>query len=107
MCGITGIVKLGGLLYEPIHEMTEALTHRGPDGQGTLRDEYAAFGHRRLSIIDLSETGRQPLTNEDGTIMLTFNGEIYDYNLLRKRLEKLGHKFKSQTDSEVLVHLFE
>ncbi len=87
--------------------MTRTLVHRGPDGEGY---EYPAphvgFGHRRLSIIDL-EGGRQPLSNEDGTVWITFNGEIFNYRELREELEAKGHTFKTASDTEVIVHLFE
>jgi asparagine synthase (glutamine-hydrolysing) len=110
MCGIAGIVwqdpaRPGDAAAA--RAMVAALTHRGPDGEGVEVLGPAALGHRRLSIIDVSEAGRQPLSNEDGTVWLTFNGEIYNYRELRAGLEARGHTFRSQTDSEVLVHLYE
>jgi asparagine synthase (glutamine-hydrolysing) len=91
--------------------MTDVMTHRGPDESGLyIRHNdgmTVGLGHRRLSIIDLTEAGRQPLSNEDGSIWLVFNGEIYNYPALRKELEGRGHRFRSATDSEVIIHLYE
>ena len=86
--------------------MTDRLVHRGPDDAGSYRDDHAALGFRRLSIIDLAG-GHQPLSNEDGTVWTVFNGEIYNYPALRRRLEAKGHTLRSQGDTEVLVHLYE
>lgn len=87
--------------------MTQQLRHRGPDQQGTFCDEAVSLGHRRLSIIDLSGHGRQPMTNEDGSVQLAFNGEIYNFQELRDELLQKGHTFRSQTDSETIVHAYE
>jgi asparagine synthase (glutamine-hydrolysing) len=89
--------------------MLDALTHRGPDGQGVkaLREGRVLLGHRRLSIIDLSPAGAQPMSNEDGTVWITFNGEIYNYRALRVELSNLGHQFRSDSDTEVIVHAWE
>lgn len=87
--------------------MLGALQHRGPDGSGAWYDDHCALGHQRLSILDLSDAGRQPMPNEDGTIWLTFNGEIYNVAELRRGLIERGHVFRSQTDSEVVVHGYE
>jgi len=87
--------------------MTRALAHRGPDGEGVEVLGPAALGHRRLSIIDLSPAGKQPLSNEDGTVWVTFNGEIYNFREIRAFLEQKGHTFRSRTDTECLVHLYE
>ncbi len=89
--------------------MNDALKHRGPDDEGIYINpkRSVGLGHRRLSIIDLSPAGRQPMSNEDGSVWVIFNGEIYNFQELRGDLEKKGHKFKSRTDSEVLVHLWE
>lgn len=89
--------------------MRDSLNHRGPDSAGSeyFQEDRVALGHLRLSIIDLSEDGRQPMTNEDGTVWLVFNGEIYNFKTLRNELEGLGHTFRSQTDSEVLIHGYE
>ena len=86
--------------------MTDALTHRGPDGVGYYQDESVALGHRRLSIIDI-EGGRQPISNEDGTLQLVCNGEIYNSPALRTMLRQKGHVFQTTTDVEVILHLYE
>src|SRR5262249_26850732 len=83
------------------------MVHRGPDGFGFWRRGPAALGHRRLAIIDLSEAGRQPMTNEDGQIAIVVNGEIYNHRALRADLEAKGHRFRSASDSEVVAHLYE
>lgn len=86
--------------------MTSALKHRGPDGSGSYVSERVGLGHRRLSIIDL-EGGAQPITNEDGTLNVVFNGEIYNFIELRVELEEKGHIFKTRSDTEVIVHGYE
>jgi asparagine synthase (glutamine-hydrolysing) len=120
MCGITG-----GVWTDPeraidagcLARMTECLRHRGPDAEGAYRSDYrlrppyeampgVALGHRRLSIIDLA-TGQQPMANEDGTVWIVFNGEIYNYQDLRRRLEGAGHKFRTDSDTETIIHLYE
>ncbi len=109
MCGIAGgVVADNRVELEPhVALMTEALRHRGPDDWGMWTDELCGLGHRRLAIIDVSPEGRQPLSNEDGTIWLTFSGEIYNFQSLRHDLEGLGHRFRTRTDSEVIVHAYE
>ena len=109
MCGIAGIVALdGGAVPDgAVERMTAAIEHRGPDDFGHWSGGPCALGHRRLTIIDLSQAGRQPMTNEDESVWLTFNGEIYNYLDLREPLLSGGHRFRSQTDSEVLVHRYE
>ena len=110
MCGIIGhIHRHQPIDLDTFNEMRDTLRHRGPDGAGTelLSEERVALGHRRLSIIDLSEHGKQPMHNEDGTVWLTFNGEIYNYAPLRETLRQAGHRFTSHTDSEVLIHGYE
>jgi asparagine synthase (glutamine-hydrolysing) len=87
--------------------MADAQRHRGPDAWGVWSDPLCALGHRRLSIIDLSEAGRQPLSNEDGTVWITFNGEVYNFQELREELESLGHQFRTRTDTEAIVHAYE
>ncbi|HEX6996417.1 MAG TPA: XrtA/PEP-CTERM system amidotransferase [Gammaproteobacteria bacterium] len=109
MCGITGIVDLRG--QRPIDErtlrrMNAALSHRGPDGDGFHVEPGVGFGHRRLSIIDLAG-GAQPLYNEDGSVVVTYNGEIYNYRELVKELTALGHHFRTHCDTEVIVHAWE
>jgi asparagine synthase (glutamine-hydrolysing) len=108
MCGICGIVKSGAAVTESeVRAMREVLAHRGPDRAGQLVQGRVGLGHRRLSIIDLSEAGSQPMLNETGTICLVFNGEIYNFQDLQSFLEKKGHLFRSQSDSEVIVHAYE
>jgi asparagine synthase (glutamine-hydrolysing) len=109
MCGIVGKVNRdAGRPVEPalVARMKECIARRGPDGDGTWLRPPAGFGFRRLAIIDL-ETGDQPMLNEDGTVAVVFNGEIYNFRELRARLEALGHVFRSRSDAEVLVHGFE
>lgn len=103
ICGFTGTINDSG---GALKRMTELITHRGPDSDGFYQDENISMGFRRLSIIDLQD-GDQPVYNEDRSLVLTFNGEIYNYRELRKELEELGHSFYTKTDSEVLVHGFE
>lgn len=107
MCGICGFT--GEVLDrdEVIKGMTDVITHRGPDSSGVFAGDGVTMGFRRLSIIDVGNTGDQPIYNEDRTLVLTFNGEIYNYQDLRKELLEKGHKFYTNTDSEVLVHGFE
>ncbi len=113
MCGICGVIDYNhnsGTDKSVLENMCRAMLHRGPDDGGVYADGSSpsvGLGHRRLSIIDLSIAGHQPMLNEDETIMLVFNGEIYNYRELKPALEKNGHKFKSNTDSEILVHLYE
>jgi asparagine synthase (glutamine-hydrolysing) len=108
MCGIAGIVALRGdpPSQEDIVRMCDAMTHRGPDDAGYLVDGPVALGMRRLSIIDL-EGGHQPIFNEDGSVAVIYNGEIYNYRELRAWLEKEGHRFSTASDTEVIVHLWE
>ena len=120
MCGIAGAIWTDpdkAIDDALLGRMTDCLTHRGPDDRGTLRSDYQlrppyeaqpgiALGHRRLSIIDVAG-GRQPISNEDATVWVIFNGEIYNFPALRQRLEGSGHKFKTGTDTETLVHLWE
>jgi asparagine synthase (glutamine-hydrolysing) len=110
MCGIAGIVSLRDDLPPPelaqLAAMCGALRHRGPDEFGVYRDSRAGFAHARLSIIDL-RTGQQPLANEDLTLWVVFNGEIYNYVELRAELLALGHRFRTQSDTEVIVHAYE
>jgi asparagine synthase (glutamine-hydrolysing) len=110
MCGITGIYNFRSkktVFAEDIRIMNEAIKHRGPAGEGVWVNKNIGLGHRRLKIIDLSDAARQPLCNEDGNLQLVFNGEIYNFLELRERLEKYGHKFKSGSDAEVILHLYE
>ena len=112
MCGIYGYVTQKGTVNpEVLRRMGGALAHRGPDDAGERIENSSGacvgLGHKRLSIVDLSPAGRQPLANEDETVWLTINGEIYNYRELREELESKGHRFRSHSDSEVVVHLYE
>lgn len=107
MCGITGIVSKSKNKKKLIHEMNEQIIHRGPDAEGVYVDEIVALGQRRLSIIDLTDNGNQPIYNEDKSILVMYNGEVYNYQEIRKELEEKGHKFSTNTDTEVLVHGYE
>jgi asparagine synthase (glutamine-hydrolysing) len=84
--------------------MIDAQSHRGPDDWGGWSDDRCALGHRRLSIIDLSEAGRQPMSNARGDVQITFNGEIYNFQQLRRELEGLGHRFRTSTDTEAIIY---
>jgi len=104
MCGISGFNWIDDRL---IKEMNRVNKNRGPDDEGVYTDEDISLGHVRLSIIDLSEKGHQPMTNEDGSIWITYNGEIYNFKKLKMDLEEKGHLFKSNTDTEVIIHAYE
>ncbi len=104
MCGIVGFSWKD---QELVERMNKLVAHRGPDQHGTYVDAHVSLGHQRLSIIDLSEQGRQPLCNEDGTVWVTYNGEIYNFPELREQLEGKGHRFRSHCDTEVIVHAYE
>ena len=108
MCGIAGIVRWDGapVAEHDIRAMCSAIVHRGPDDEGVYLGDGVALGQRRLSIIDL-EGGHQPLSNEDGTVWIVFNGEIYNYRDLRRDLERRGHVFRTDSDTETIVHLYE
>ena len=110
MCGVCGFINGRGQLGrdaagEIASSMADTLAARGPDSYGiwVSEDAVAAFGHRRLSIIDLSPGGHQPMISADGSMVITFNGEIYNYRELRGELEKSGHRFRSNSDTEVLL----
>ena len=109
MCGIVGIIHKDRArqVEEPVLKaMRDLLVHRGPDDAGLFIDEHAGIGHRRLSIIDLSG-GQQPMTNEDGTLWIVFNGEIYNFRSIRDFLLTKGHQFRTRSDTEVILHLYE
>lgn len=109
MCGICGIVDLKGnrrVTVEDLQAMTSAIRHRGPDDQGDLISGPVGLGFRRLSIVDLA-TGHQPMTNEDGTVWIVFNGEIYNHPQLRPALEERGHRYATNSDTETILHLYE
>lgn len=110
MCGICGKIRLYG--HEPIDgqlikKMADTLKHRGPDAEGIYTNGPIGLGHRRLSVIDLSDAARQPMSNEDKSIWIVCNGEIYNFQSLRSSLEKKGHIFSSHSDIEVIIHLYE
>lgn len=110
MCGIAG--QLSFNLARPVDvrvvaRMTAALRHRGPDDHGVWAQGEIGLGNRRLAVIDLSPLGHQPMTNEDGSLQIVFNGEIYGFRQLRERLERNGHRFRSDTDTETILHLYE
>lgn len=113
MCGICGVIdyKVNAQIGDDvIRKMCSKMTHRGPDSEGVYINNSSpslGLGHRRLNIIDLSSAGHQPFSNEDDTAWITFNGEIYNYRDLRQDLESKGHKFKSHTDTETIIHLYE
>src|SRR3989344_2558479 len=105
MCGISGAYGIED--KKLIRSMNSKISHRGPDQEGYFFDKDIMLGHRRLSIIDLSERGRQPMHNEDETVWVVFNGEIYNFLDIKDELEKKGHRFYSETDTEVIVHAYE
>src|SRR5690349_854969 len=109
MCAICGIVNFD---HRPVSAselvaMRDVMIHRGPDHGGLWTNGHAGLGHRRLSIIDLSELGNQPMTNDRATVCVTFNGEIYNFREMRQQLEARGYAFRSQSDTEVIVHGYE
>ncbi|HZI92704.1 MAG TPA: asparagine synthase (glutamine-hydrolyzing) [Patescibacteria group bacterium] len=109
MCGIAGIVKMDPrkrVEEKRLHRMREILVHRGPDGAGTLLDGPAGLAHRRLAIVDV-KGGHQPMPNEDRSVWIVFNGEIYNHASLRPELERQGHRYRSRSDTETILHLYE
>jgi asparagine synthase (glutamine-hydrolysing) len=106
MCGIAGLINVDGAPVSPItlKRMTDAIAHRGPDGEGQWIEENVGIGHRRLAIIDLSPAGHQPMISADHRFVLSYNGEIYNFRELRTELEAVGFWFRSKTDSEVVLH---
>ena len=112
MCGIAGLFNYGGSERDErpdLCRVRDTMAHRGPDAGGLYQspDQRVVLGHRRLSIVDLSDAGRQPMSNEDGSIWITFNGEIYNHQQHRAPLRAMGHHFRSQTDTECIIHLYE
>src|SRR5215217_4578977 len=112
MCGVCGILAFRDTFpsSQAIAErMADTMRHRGPDDAGakSLAGGAVSLAHRRLSIVDLSASGRQPLSNEDGDVWITFNGEIYNHAELRAGLRARGHRYRSETDTESIVHLYE
>ena len=107
MCGIAGVADFGGAVeQELVARMCDAIVHRGPDSRGVHVEPHVGLGIQRLAIIDVSG-GDQPIFNEDGSVAVVMNGEIYNYRLLREELERAGHRFATASDTEVLVHLYE
>ena len=106
MCGIAGLIHLNGEPVSPVilKKMTDAISHRGPDGEGQWIEGNVGIGHRRLAIIDLSPAGHQPMITSDHRYVLSYNGEVYNYREIRSELEALGYWFRSQTDSEVVLN---
>lgn len=104
MCGICGFNWEDKAL---VKEMAASIAHRGPDQEGYFTDKFISLGHKRLSIIDLSEKGKQPMFNEEGSICIVYNGEIYNFQDIKPELEKKGHRFISHTDTEVIIHAYE
>ena len=104
MCGIVGVYNLNNnpTSHQIIKSMTDSISHRGPDGEGLYLNENVALGHRRLSILDLSQNGAQPMFSHDGNWVIVFNGCIYNYLLLKADLQSKGHKFNSTSDTEVI-----
>ena len=115
MCGICGFIvpqkDSAKNWIDILKRMEDRIAHRGPDASGhtifETENQIIGFGHRRLSIIDLSQNANQPLGNEDNTIIVVYNGEVYNYPQLHKKLIKKGHKFRSKSDTEVITHLYE
>jgi asparagine synthase (glutamine-hydrolysing) len=108
MCGVVGILNRNGEPAVPqlLRRMTDAIAHRGPDGEGFYFDDCMGLGHRRLAVIDLSSAGHQPMLTADENYSLSYNGEVYNFKELRGELEVLGHQFQSQTDSEVVLNAY-
>jgi asparagine synthase (glutamine-hydrolysing) len=108
MCGITGLVNLQGYDISPslLKTMTHAIKHRGPDGEGNWINKNIGLGHRRLSILDLSDNAKQPMASSDGNFILSYNGEIYNFQELRAELQGFGYRFSSSSDTEVLLYAF-
>ena len=106
MCGVAGLIHLNGAPVSPVilKKMTDAIAHRGPDGEGQWIEGNVGIGHRRLAIIDLSPSGHQPMITSDHRYVLSYNGEVYNYREIRTELEALGYWFRSQTDSEVVLY---
>src|SRR3954466_14237095 len=112
MCGICGVLAYSDSFAcdeQTVGRMCDVIAHRGPDDAGTWSrgDQRIALGHRRLSIVDLSPAGHNPMPNEDGSVWITFNGEIYNHLELRRELEAKGHVYRSHTDTETIIHLYE
>ena len=109
MCGIAGIFNLNGEPVSPVllRKMTDAMAHRGPDGEGFYIDSAIGLGHRRLAVIDLTPAAHQPMATESDGYVISYNGEAYNFQELRVELEALGHQFRSRSDTEVVLHAFQ
>jgi asparagine synthase (glutamine-hydrolysing) len=109
MCGVVGVFNLNGEPVSPLtlRKMTDVIAHRGPDGEGFFIDSFIGLGHRRLAIIDLSPAGHQPMMTPDRQCVISYNGEVYNFQELRLELEALGHEFRSRSDTEVVLHAYE
>ena len=109
MCGIAGIFNLNGEPVSPVllRRMTDAIAHRGPDSEGFYMDSFIGLGHRRLAIIDLTPAGHQPMATLGNHQVITYNGEIYNFQELRVELETLGCRFRSRTDTEVVLYAYQ
>ena len=107
MCGIVGIINFKSPIDKSsIDAMNSAQFHRGPDDGGTFFDQHVAFGFRRLSILDVSYAGHQPMSDSSKNIWISYNGEIYNFKQLRSELKKFGHIFKSNSDTEVIIYAY-
>lgn len=108
MCGIAGIYNLNGSPVSPVFlkKMTDQISHRGPDGEGSYVDRFVGLGHRRLAIIDLSPAGHQPMASRNGSYVITYNGEVYNFQEIRAELEGMGYQLRSRTDSEVVLNAY-
>ncbi|MFX0097208.1 MAG: asparagine synthase (glutamine-hydrolyzing) [Candidatus Hodarchaeota archaeon] len=108
MCGIVGIFNTNGAPVSPaiLRKMTDVMSHRGPDGEGFYIDSFVGLAHRRLAILDLTPAGHQPMITEDGSLSITYNGEVYNFREIRVELEALGYRFRSNTDTEVVLNAF-
>ena len=108
MCGIAGIFNSNGapVVQGTLKAMTDAIAHRGPDGEGFWVDGNIGFGHRRLAILDLSDAAHQPMKSRDGKVVLIYNGEIYNFRELRRELEEEGYNFRSSGDTEVVLNAY-
>src|SRR5690349_14507168 len=110
MCGIAGFaMRSGGGTHAraTVERMTDAIRYRGPDDSGVYTSEHACLGHRRLSIVDLSPLGHQPMPNETSDVWIVFNGEIFNHADLRPDLERAGHQYRSRSDTETVIHAYE
>jgi asparagine synthase (glutamine-hydrolysing) len=106
MCGILGIYGKN-IDENEVKRALDTISHRGPDASGLFKDKNIMLGHRRLSIIDLSKNGKQPMANENDDMFIIYNGELYNFQNLRLELEKKGHEFRSNSDTEVILHAYE